>query len=50
MASANPTNVTVATNLTQAVLGNYRWFRVAGGTNANATSLTAPRLTAAWIK
>ena len=47
-ASANNTNVVVATNLTQAQIGPYRYFRVAGGTNGNAANITAPRLTASW--
>lgn len=43
-ASANNTNVTVATNWTAAQLAGFNWMRVAGTTNGNAADITSLRI------
>ncbi len=44
-ASAGNTNVVYSTNVSQALLGNYPYWRIASSTNGNAATLTHTRLT-----
>lgn len=47
-ASANNTNVCYTTNFSQAALQGWRYFRLAGGTNANAADITGVVITAGY--